>query len=81
MIPHRPVRTPPAGRLGPRPGTFGGVDTLSVRLAAYGMVRTPDRRPRLVALLLVAVLFTGLAATASAAPALPSCKVADTMTK
>ena len=45
------------------------------------MVRTPDRRPRLVALLLVATLLTGLAATASAAPALPSCKVADVLTK
>ena len=41
------------------------------------MVRTPDRRPRLVALLLVATLLTGLAATVSAAPALPACKIAD----
>ena len=39
------------------------------------MVRTPDRRPRLVALLLVATLLTGLAATVSAAPALPACKI------
>ena len=45
------------------------------------MVRTPDRRPRLVALLLVAALLTGLAATVSAAPALPACKVADALTK
>jgi zinc D-Ala-D-Ala carboxypeptidase len=45
------------------------------------MVRTPDRRPRLVALLLVATLLTGLAATVSAAPALPACKVADVLTK
>ncbi len=47
------------------------------------MPRTPDRRPRLVALLLVVGLLTGLAATATvtAAPALPACKVADTLTK
>jgi hypothetical protein len=44
---------------------------------------TPDRRPRLVALLLVAIMLTGFAATVtvSAAPALPTCKVADTLTK
>jgi zinc D-Ala-D-Ala carboxypeptidase len=42
----------------------------------------PDRRPRLVALLLVAILASGVAATsASAAPALPACKVADVLTK
>ena len=45
---------------------------------------TPDHRstrPRLVALLLVAVLATGLATTVvSAAPALPSCKIADVYT-
>jgi D-alanyl-D-alanine carboxypeptidase len=46
-----------------------------------GMVRTPDRRPRLVALLLVATLLTAVAATVSAAPALPSCSIADTLTK
>jgi LAS superfamily LD-carboxypeptidase LdcB len=45
------------------------------------MVRSPDRRPRLVALLLVAALTTGVAATVSAAPTLPACKVADTLTK
>jgi D-alanyl-D-alanine carboxypeptidase len=45
------------------------------------IVRTPDRRPRLVALLLVATLLTGLAATVSAAPALPACKIADVLTK
>lgn len=45
------------------------------------MVRTPDRRPRLVALLLVATLLAGVAATVSAAPALPSCRIADTMTR
>ena len=47
------------------------------------MTSAPDRRPRLVALLLVASLLTGLAATVtvSAAPALPACKVADTLTK
>jgi D-alanyl-D-alanine carboxypeptidase len=38
-------------------------------------------RPRLVALLLVALVATGLAASAvSAAPALPSCKIADVYT-
>lgn len=46
------------------------------------MPRSSDRRSRLVALLLVVTLFTGLAATASAAtPALPGCKIADTLTK
>ncbi len=47
------------------------------------MTAAPDRRPRLVALLLVALLLTGFAATVSvsAAPALPGCKVADTLTK
>lgn len=45
------------------------------------MPRVPERRPRLVALLLVFALVTGLAATASAAPALPSCRVADTLAK
>ncbi len=43
----------------------------------------PDRRPRLVALLLAASLLTGLAATVSvsAAPSLPACRIADTLTK
>jgi LAS superfamily LD-carboxypeptidase LdcB len=45
------------------------------------MLRTIDRRPRLVALVLVSVMLTGVAATVSAAPALPACKVADTLTK
>jgi D-alanyl-D-alanine carboxypeptidase len=45
------------------------------------MLRTIDRRPRLVALVLVAGMLTGVAATVSAAPALPACKVADTLTK
>jgi D-alanyl-D-alanine carboxypeptidase len=45
------------------------------------MLRTIDRRPRLVALVLVAMMLTGVAATVSAAPALPACKVADTLTK
>jgi zinc D-Ala-D-Ala carboxypeptidase len=47
------------------------------------MTTAPDRRPRLFALLLVAALLTGLAATVtvSAAPTLPACKVADTLTK
>jgi D-alanyl-D-alanine carboxypeptidase len=47
------------------------------------MTPAHDRRPRLVALLLVAMLVTGLAATVSvsAAPTLPACKVADTLTK
>jgi D-alanyl-D-alanine carboxypeptidase len=47
------------------------------------MTSSPDRRPRLLALLLAACLVTGFAATVSvsAAPALPSCKVADTLTK
>ena len=42
---------------------------------------THDRRVRLVALLLVAGLLTGLAASVSAATPLPTCKVADTLTK
>jgi D-alanyl-D-alanine carboxypeptidase len=47
------------------------------------MPRSPERRPRLLALLVVVGLLTGLAATATvtAAPSLPSCKVADTLTK
>ena len=45
------------------------------------MLRMTDRRPRLVALLLVAMLLTGAAASVSAAPALPECKVADVLTK
>jgi D-alanyl-D-alanine carboxypeptidase len=45
------------------------------------MPRPIDRRPRFAALLLVAALLTGLAATVSAAPALPSCRIADTLTK
>jgi zinc D-Ala-D-Ala carboxypeptidase len=44
-------------------------------------MQMPDRRPRLVALLMVLVLTAGVAATASAAPALPSCRVADVLTK
>jgi D-alanyl-D-alanine carboxypeptidase len=42
---------------------------------------TPVGRSRLVALVLVVVLATGLAATASAAPALPACRIADVLTK
>ena len=47
------------------------------------MTSAHDRRPRLLALLLVAILVTGFAATVSvsAAPALPACRVADTLTK
>jgi D-alanyl-D-alanine carboxypeptidase len=47
------------------------------------MTRTPDRRSRLAVLLLATLLVTGLAATVtvSAAGTLPSCKVADTLTK
>lgn len=44
------------------------------------MPRTLDRRTRRVALLLFVALTTGLAATASAASALPPCQVADTLT-
>jgi D-alanyl-D-alanine carboxypeptidase len=44
------------------------------------MLRTIDRRPRLVALALVAAMLTGAAASVSAAPALPACKIADTLT-
>jgi D-alanyl-D-alanine carboxypeptidase len=42
---------------------------------------TPVGQSRLVALALVVVLATGLAATASAAPALPACRIADVLTK
>jgi D-alanyl-D-alanine carboxypeptidase len=45
------------------------------------MLPRPDQRPRLVALVLVAVMLTAVAATASAAPALPPCRVADTLTR
>ena len=47
------------------------------------MTRAPDRRSRLAVLLLAALLLTGLAATVSvsATGTLPSCKVADTLTK
>jgi D-alanyl-D-alanine carboxypeptidase len=45
------------------------------------MLRAIDRRPRLIALVLVAAMLTGAAASVSAAPALPACKVADVLTK
>lgn len=45
------------------------------------MYLTRPGRARLVALLLVATMFSGLGATASAAPSLPSCTVADVLTK
>jgi D-alanyl-D-alanine carboxypeptidase len=46
------------------------------------MPRPPDRRSRLVVLLLVAALATGFVATATAsAAALPPCRVADVLTK
>jgi zinc D-Ala-D-Ala carboxypeptidase len=66
-----------------RGGTFGGVDWGGGRWHRGAMTSTPDRRPRLVALLLAASLVTGFAATVtvSAAPALPACKVADTLSK
>jgi len=45
-------------------------------------MRKPDRRSRFVLLFAAVALVTGIAATsASAAPALPACKVADTLTK
>ena len=66
-----------------RAGTFGGVDGGGARWHCGVMTSAPDRRPRLVALLLVVLMLTGFAATVtvSAAPALPACKVADTLTK
>ncbi|MGZ9276896.1 MAG: M15 family metallopeptidase [Candidatus Limnocylindrales bacterium] len=45
------------------------------------MLHPLQRRPRLIALLLVASLFGGFAASASAATPLPACRVADTLTK
>jgi D-alanyl-D-alanine carboxypeptidase len=47
------------------------------------MPRTTQRHPRLVALLLVSALMTGVAGTASAAttPPLPPCRIDDTLTK
>jgi len=45
------------------------------------MLLTRPGRSRFVALLVVAALFGGLGATVSAATALPSCTVADTLTK
>ncbi len=45
------------------------------------MPMTRPGRPRLVALLVAAVLVGGLGTTVSAATALPSCTVADTLTK
>ena len=72
-------------RRGPRhpPGTFGGVDVGGACWHRGAMTSASDRRPRLVALLLVVSLMTGFAATVSvsASPALPACKVADTLTK
>ncbi len=54
------------------------------RLAAIGhrmrMPRPSDRRSRLVALLLLVALATGLTATSSAASTLPPCRIADTLT-
>src|SRR5687768_8653338 len=89
MIPHRPFRT-----LGRRPGTPRPGDPWRPVRSGEGtaggacwhrmaMTSFPERRLRLVALLLVAILVTGFAATVSvsAAPALPSCRVADTLTK
>jgi D-alanyl-D-alanine carboxypeptidase len=45
------------------------------------MTSASARRPRRIALVVIAMLLTGLAATVpvSAAPALPACKVADTL--
>lgn len=45
------------------------------------MSRTSDRRPRLVVLLLLVALLSGMASVASAATTLPSCRIADTLTK
>ncbi|MEO7118228.1 MAG: M15 family metallopeptidase [Candidatus Limnocylindrales bacterium] len=45
------------------------------------MPRPSAGKPRLIALLLLVALASGLAVTASASAALPSCKVADTLTK
>ena len=51
------------------------------------MPRALDRRhvlahrPAVAAFLLVVVMLTGVAATAAAAPTLPACKVADTLSK
>ena len=84
MIPHRPSWTPRGAPGGPvAAGTFGGVDGGGARWHRGVMTSAHDRRPRLVALLLMAILVTGFAATVSvsAAPALPSCRVADVLTK
>ena len=45
------------------------------------MRRTADHRARFVALLMVVGLFTSLAATVSAAAALPACRIDDTLTR
>ncbi|MGK2850352.1 MAG: M15 family metallopeptidase [Candidatus Limnocylindrales bacterium] len=45
------------------------------------MPRSSDRRPRLVVLLLLVTLLSGMAATVSASAALPACRIADTLTK
>ena len=60
----------------------------SPRHAVPSTIAGPRARSRgrasaasLIVLVVAVALATGLAATASAAPALPSCKVADTLTK
>lgn len=66
----------------PMSGTDGGVTPVLAGWQTPAMPRRPDRRPRLVALLLLAAMLTGVAwTTVAAAPALPACKVADTLTK
>ena len=64
-------------------GTFGADDNVGTLRHPMAMPRTLDHRPRLLALVLVVGLLTGLAATAStnAATALPACRVADTLAK
>ena len=63
-------------------GTDGGVAGRSGARHTTPMPSRPDRRPRLVALLLLVAILTAAAwSTVAAAPALPACKVADTLTK
>ena len=69
------------GSMPEAPRTNGGVATNGRSRQPTAMLRTLDRRTRLIVLLLLVALLSGVASVASAAPVLPSCQIADTLTK